>query len=167
MEIQSSTRLVKRAFLITLATLAVGVSIIAFDIPTSSATSSSCTSGPYKTSYNGLHGYTAYCHTFRVAPLSVNLPGAVDEQVIGKMYVEKAWVLCQMPGRANPMTVNANGSLNSNNYWLLTQGDTWWSTATKAAFQRQNGWGWMPATYVSEGSSDSPVPGVASCEARR
>ena len=66
------------------------------------------------------------------------------------------WVICQKQGRANPVIQG-----NTNKWWLYTQGDA----ARANAYGYTGGWGYLPATAVSQGGQNEQIPGVPTCPA--
>jgi hypothetical protein len=66
-------------------------------------------------------------------------------------YLRKGtnWFVCQVRGRPNPAVGAA-----TNNIWLYTQSDVKISGT---------GWGWFPATFITNGSNGQPIPGVPLC----
>ncbi|RSS48313.1 hypothetical protein EF912_25390 [Streptomyces sp. WAC07061] len=110
----------------------------------------SCWAGPRVTDHTN-HSYsTSVCPTWTTADLTDGPsadPG--DSAVVGRLWAGNNWVVCQMWGRPNP---SLGGG--ANHYWLYTQGDVAY---------RNGGWGWLPATAVSYGGDDEPIPGVEFC----
>jgi hypothetical protein len=80
-----------------------------------------------------------------------------NSQVIGYMYAGRNWYVCQQfngtPSGANPPT-SSGGQTNRNHWWLYTQGDE------VAAQPGRQAWGFVPATYITQGGQEQPVPGV-------
>jgi hypothetical protein len=73
----------------------------------------------------------------------------------GFMYeARSSWVICQIRGRANPVVRG-----NTNTWWLYTKADG----ARSNAHGYENAWGYLPATAVSQGGQNEPVPGVPVC----
>jgi hypothetical protein len=73
-------------------------------------------------------------------------------------FIKKATdvsVICQKQGRANPVIQN-----NTNTWWLYTKGDP----ARPNIYRYAHGWGYLPATAVSQGGQDQKVPGVPVCQ---
>lgn len=76
---------------------------------------------------------------------------------------------CQklFPNQANPITMNnpspqfPQGKPNKNHWWLNTVGETFQNDAIQVA---TNGWGWFPATFVSQGGDEQKVPDVPECD---
>jgi hypothetical protein len=69
----------------------------------------------------------------------------------GYLYAGTNWVVCQFPGADNPRF----GTSHHNHYWLLTQGDV--------GYNGSDAWGYIPATVVSYGGNEQPIPGVPPC----
>jgi hypothetical protein len=73
----------------------------------------------------------------------------------GYMYAASdVWVICQIRGRANPVVQG-----NTNTWWLYTQGDA--SRSNTHGYS--HAWGYLPATVVSQGGQNEPIPGVPEC----
>lgn len=65
------------------------------------------------------------------------------------------WIACVKEFETdNPTTKNSNGSTNTNSFWGWTWGDGPQGNDVK--------WGWIPLTFITQGSNDSPA-GIASC----
>lgn len=89
---------------------------------------------------------TRKCPTYEAGSVfadpSVRLP-------IGVLWEGRHWFVCQTVGGENPQVQQAR-----NNYWLYTQADE---------HPSNDGWGWLPATYVNYGDDYEPIPGVPMC----
>jgi hypothetical protein len=78
---------------------------------------------------------------------------ALDDS--GYMYqASSVWVICQYNGRANPVVQG-----NTNTWWLYTQGDA--SRSNTHGYSAA--WGYLPATVVTVGGQNEPIPGVPTC----
>ena len=66
----------------------------------------------------------------------------------------RVWVICQFQGRPNPVIQG-----HTNTWWLYTQGDE----ARSNSFGYRDGWGYLPATAVSQGGENEPIFGVPPC----
>jgi hypothetical protein len=64
-------------------------------------------------------------------------------------------VVCQKKGRANPVIKG-----NKNTWWLYTKAEE----PRENLFRYANGWGYLPATAVSQGGPGQKVPGVPVCQ---
>lgn len=91
-------------------------------------------------------GSAVYANPFDRAPLDDT--GFVNA-------APEVWVICQKQGRANPV-LQGN---TTNNWWLYTKGDT----ARANTHGYTQGWGYLPATAVSQASQNQQVPGVPPC----
>lgn len=101
-----------------------------------------------------VYHYGYVCNTFRDTYTYYNTGTAsIDYRHEGLLYAGSNWVICQRTGRTNP-TTTSNGHTNTNHWWLYTQGDVGYHDA---------GWGWIPATYVTQGGNNAAVPGVPAC----
>jgi hypothetical protein len=69
----------------------------------------------------------------------------------GVLYKGANWFSCQVSGGANPRVGSA-----TNHWWLFTRADR--------IAPGTDGWGWVPATKVSQGANNRPVPGVPTCK---
>ncbi|MCA1702929.1 MAG: hypothetical protein LC808_06500 [Actinobacteria bacterium] len=99
--------------------------------------------------------YRYHCSTYVSSPVYGNPYGTAPLDDSGYMYANHdVWVVCQKSGRPNP-TIQGN----TNTYWLYTQGDL----ARSNAYGYRYGWGWLPATAVSQGGQNQPIPGVPLC----
>jgi hypothetical protein len=83
------------------------------------------------------------CPTAQQGPLFLEpAPGTTT----GYLRSSTNWFACQKEGAANPQ-----GNATT---WLYTQGDDRY---------RNDGWGWYPASSVSETWQDTPVPDIPTC----
>ena len=60
-------------------------------------------------------------------------------------------MVCQFWGNDNPRF----GASGYNHYWLLTQGDV--------GYRGSDAWVYIPATAVTYGGNNRPIPGVPIC----
>ncbi len=109
--------------------------------------------------YAGRHFSTLYtCSTYVGSAVYANVRSnqtaeALDDS--GYMYAAaKVWVICQYQGRSNPVIQG-----NTNTWWLYTEGDS----GSSNAYGYSGAWGYLPATAVSQGGQNEPIPGVPSC----
>ncbi|MFA1539066.1 serine/threonine-protein kinase [Actinomadura monticuli] len=83
------------------------------------------------------------CRTAQQGPLFLEpAPGTTT----GYLRSSSNWFVCQTEGAANPQ-----GKATT---WLYTQGDDRY---------QNDGWGWYPASSVSETWQDNPVPDIPAC----
>ena len=127
--------------------------------PQTAQAGSSCTKANQAvTDYAGKSfPYRYYCSTYVGSPVYANIAAgtkaALDDS--GYMYqASSVWVVCQVKGAADPVIQG-----NTNTWWLYTQGDV----ARSNAYGYGRAWGFLPATAVSQGGQNQPVPGVATC----
>jgi hypothetical protein len=98
-----------------------------------------------------------YCSTYVGSPVYGNPTGTSPLDDSGFMNAApEVWVICQKQGRANPVIQG-----NANTWWLYTQGDE----ARPNEYGYELGWGYLPATAVSQGVQNAQVPGVPVCSA--
>ncbi len=104
-----------------------------------------------------LFNYRYHCSTYVGSAVYANPYNSLALDDSGYMYAaHDVWVVCQKSGRPNP-TIQGN----TNTYWLYTQGDV----ARGNAYGYQYGWGYLPATAVTQGGQNQPIPGVPICPA--
>jgi len=137
----------------------IAMSVTVFLSAQPAAAASSCTKkyAPV-TDYAGrTFNYRYYCSTYVPEAMYWNVNSG-DVKMFddsGFMYwASSVWVICQYNGRPNP-TIDGH----TNTWWLYTWGDGSRSNAGGYA----NGWGFLPATSVSQGGENQPIPGVPSC----
>jgi hypothetical protein len=111
------------------------------------------------TDYRGRTFTNRYdCSTYVSYPVYANIrAGQAGEPLDDSGYMYEAatvWVICQLNGRANPVVQG-----NTNTWWLYTQGDV--SRTNTHGYTRA--WGYLPATVVSQGGQNEPIPGVPVC----
>jgi hypothetical protein len=125
--------------------------------PAAAAATCSRSNAPV-TDYNGrTFTYRYYCSTYVPQALYWNVNSADTRLFDDSGYMYKAssvWVICQFVGRENPAI-----QYNHNNRWLYTWGDE----SRSEAGPYGNGWGFIPATAVSQGGEYENVPGVPLC----
>ncbi|KLL12404.1 hypothetical protein FrCorBMG51_05240 [Protofrankia coriariae] len=99
-----------------------------------------------------------YCSTYVASAVYANVRSdQASETLDDSGYMAAAasvWALCQYQGRPNPVIQG-----NTNTWWLYTQGDN--GRANTHGYTAA--WGYLPATAVSQGEQDEPVPGVPLC----
>ncbi|WP_165035129.1 serine/threonine-protein kinase [Candidatus Protofrankia californiensis] len=99
-----------------------------------------------------------YCGTYAGSAVYANVrSNQASEALDDSGYMAAAtnvWVLCQYQGRSNPVIQG-----NTNTWWLYTQADDGRSNTHGYTAA----WGYLPATAVSQGGQNEPVPGVPSC----
>ncbi|WP_131744712.1 hypothetical protein [Frankia sp. Cppng1_Ct_nod] len=104
--------------------------------------------------------YRYYCSTYVGSPVYGNIDKSFTNPLDDSGYMyrsSRVWVVCQVKGRPNPVIQG-----NTNTWWLYTQGDA----SRPNAFGFKNGWGFLPATAVSQGGQNKSVPGVPVCLGR-
>ena len=124
--------------------------------PSAAQAAGSCTAGPYRTEPIGVVVPTRWCPTWHGTTVyywpdvanSATVPSTTGQA--GYLYAGTNWVVCQFYGAPNPRF----GTSYHNHYWLLTQGDVGYNS---------DGWGYIPATVVSYGGNEQPIPGVPQC----
>ncbi|WP_322777929.1 serine/threonine-protein kinase [Frankia sp. Cas4] len=110
--------------------------------------------------YAGRHFPTIYtCSTYVGSAVYANVrSNQASEDLDDSGYMDgsaKVWVLCQYQGRSNPVIQG-----NTNTWWLYTQGDS----GNSNTHGYTGAWGYLPATAVSQGGQNEPIPGVPSCQ---
>jgi hypothetical protein len=154
MQILSSASRRNSVFAATLAVVA-----LAAALPVSASAASTCTRETRSVTddVGRTFTYRYHCSTYVSWAVYANPynSSALDDS--GYMYrADDVWVVCQKSGRANPVIQG-----NTNTYWLYTQGDL----ARTNAYGYTHGWGYLPATAVSQGGQNQAVPGVPLCGA--
>ncbi|NEA72025.1 hypothetical protein [Streptomyces sp. SID13588] len=120
------------------------------------ATSGSCTARYEPKTYPS--GYVVdtvyYCDSWQKAPVY----GRTLITQHSWMYAGSNWYTCQRQdiGHQNPVTYNADGSANRNDWWLFTLAD-------QSVDDGPGYWGYLPATYLVQGGNWQRVPGVPDC----
>ncbi|MCZ4099180.1 hypothetical protein [Streptomyces sp. H39-C1] len=120
------------------------------------ATSGSCTARYEPKTYPS--GYVVdtvyYCDSWQKAPVY----GRTLITQRSWMYAGSNWYTCQRQdiGHQNPVTYNADGSANRNDWWLFTLAD-------ESVDDGPGYWGYLPATYLVQGGNWQRVPGVPDC----
>ncbi|WP_242606430.1 serine/threonine-protein kinase [Protofrankia symbiont of Coriaria ruscifolia] len=98
------------------------------------------------------------CSTYVGSQVYANVRAEQEsEELDDSGYMDVAatvWVICQFRGRANPVVQG-----NTNTWWLYTQGDH--SRSNTHGYTAA--WGYLPATVVTQGGQNQPVPGVPAC----
>ncbi|WP_131765918.1 serine/threonine-protein kinase [Candidatus Protofrankia californiensis] len=98
------------------------------------------------------------CSTYVGFPVYANVRAEQgSEEFDDSGYMDAAatvWAICQFRGRANPVVQG-----NTNTWWLYTQGDR--SQSNTHGYTAA--WGYLPATVVTQGGQNQPVPGVPAC----
>jgi hypothetical protein len=112
--------------------------------------------GPLRAAPGALKpGPTQVCFAFRSGDV-INDFG----DPVGRLNRGFSWFVCQAEtARPNPPVSFGRGSNAFNDHWLLTLSDT------KLDGRRPGNWGWFPATHISAGGPDEPIPGVPFCDA--
>jgi hypothetical protein len=105
-------------------------------------------SGGAHTDYLGNTYGTAYCNAYTGG--NVMNGGSVA----GYLYAGTSWFVCQENWGSGYPNPPVGGAVNT--YWLYTQADT--------GSAPLHGWGWFPATKISGGSNNGPIPGLRSCD---
>ncbi len=116
--------------------------------PGQALTSSSCYDNGHNIKFMGTSYNEYQCTTYKTGY-------TYDDQTrTGELYAGSNWMACQwnFKGYSNPPVGSAR-----NTWWMWTKGDK------VLKFPYAEGWGWFPATYVSQGANNSAVPGVAKC----
>ncbi len=98
------------------------------------------------------------CSTYVGSPVYANVrTDQESEELDDSGYMDAAatvWVICQFQGRPNPVVQG-----NTNTWWLYTQSDH--SRSNTHGYTAA--WGYLPATVVTQGGQNQPVPGVPAC----
>ncbi len=140
----------RRRIGVVLAGISVLPGAVAVATPGAAQAAASCWAGPGVRDVQGRWFSTRTCPTWVSAQAYLHPwhPGEGNISV-GTLYAGNNWFVCQTRGGSNP-----SWGGYSNHWWLYTQTDTGgWN----------DGWGWFPATAVSYGANEQPVPGVPDC----
>ena len=129
----------------------VAVLIVGAAMPSAThAAPGSCWAGPTVTDWLGRKHQTRVCPTWTGTNL-LDIPQEGTTKV-GYLNAGNNWVVCQSYGGANPQLGGTR-----NHWWLYTQADT------VSGYPERKGWGWLPATAVSYGGDEEPIPDVPAC----
>jgi hypothetical protein len=147
-----------RTFVMMLAGLALSLAGLVVAQPAQAASYCTASNQPVTDDVGNYFAKRYYCSTYTGSAVYGNIGSWQAGQPLddtGYMYASSSvWVICQYNGRPNPVIQG-----NTNTWWLYTQGDV--------ARPNQQGythaWGYLPATAVSQGGQNQPVPGVPTC----
>jgi hypothetical protein len=99
-----------------------------------------------------------YCSTYVGSAVYGNVLNSQASELLDDTgYMNQAssvWVICQWQGRPNPIIQD-----KANSWWLYTQADQ----SRPNTHGYTSAWGYLPATVVTEGRPNEPVPGVRAC----
>ncbi len=150
-----TTSMARRAA-VSVAALAVAAAGLIGLTPSTAQAAGSCTPGPKRTEPIHVVVPTKWCPTWRGTTVYYyeyvanggGVPTTSGQS--GYLYAATNWMVCQFPGADNPHYGGYH-----NHYWLLTQGDV--------GYGGSDAWGYIPATVVSYGANEQPIPGVPQC----
>ena len=132
-------------------TAVIGATALVSPAPAQAA--GSCSAGPRKTDFTNRTYDTRYCPTWLQVEVTIDLLASASGGLqVGVLDGGTSWFVCQAVGADNP----SHGG-GQNRWWLYTKADR------PAGPAWRQGWGWIPATAVSLGGNNEPIPGLPAC----
>ena len=141
-------RKIQRSVLALFAALAATACVALVSASPAQAAGGCWGSGGAHTDYIGNTYGTRYCNAYTGGYV---MNGG---SVAGYLNAGNSWFVCQEDFGSDYPNPQVGSAVNT--YWLYTQADT--------GSAPLHGWGWFPATMISGGNNNGPIPYLHSCD---